>query len=556
MKIKLVPMKLKFLLFAFLTIVFQQSSFAQEEEGALQIKLDDEESNYAIYPVAENGFLLRNELSNTKRNTSSYNFTKYDTDLKKDKSYKINLLKKQTICFSKYVGGNYFYLVTGLDLNYSGGVGQTACKQFTCYRLDLTNMTAKTINVTTKTPFHIKDLTEMNGTILLSGISALSAKDLQTKICYWTFLCYIPLFFYKPEGHPVLIKLDFEKKTGNKKEIEFPNTSKVYTNILSVDYSDTLGNVDMLLFSHTKKVTRAYVKPVINDKAGKEIELKFPATKNITSGKIFTKSSTDKYVAGLVGDTKKRNSAKGTFATTNGVFLASIVGGKLIYNKINNFSDFKNFKFLSKNGEKLAKRREKKNRNLSVAITTTTHYITENENNVLVMGEAYFPTWRTETRYTTGANGQRVATTVTIFDGYQWLGGYVIAYDKNGKMLWENGMKLGRIIKSYSNNKRLSFAESDNGDIVITCALGDQIQTKTIHENGNADDDRFIDIKIADGGKKKANKRDNTFAAKIEPWYDNFYIAYNFQTIKKDKKEKGEKYSNYLNINKINMSND
>ncbi|MFY8108052.1 MAG: hypothetical protein ACOVO9_03635 [Bacteroidia bacterium] len=542
-------MKLKFLLFAFLSVVLLKSSFAQEEEGALQVKLEKDQSNYTVYPVGSNGFLLGSH-DDEKKKTNQYIYVKYDTDLTKNKTYKVNLVKNQSICYTKYIEGKYFYLITGEDLNYGEN---SACKEFTVHRIDLNNMDAKTINISTKKPFHIKDLNVINNQVLLSGVYALSTKDLQRRICYSALLCYIPMFFYKPEGHPVLMKLDFDKRSGNKKEIEFPNSSKVFTNILSVDYADSLGNVDLLLYTYSKKINKISIKTVVNDKGAKDIDLKFPQNKTAVSGKIFSKSITDKYVAGIVGDTKRSNGAKGTFAATSGMFLASVKNNKLAFNKINNFSEFKNFKFLSKRGQKIAEKRAKKKKDLDVNVTSITHHIVEKENSILVMGEAFFPTWRTET-YTSFENGRMVTRTRTVFDGYEWLGGFVIAYDLNGKMLWENGMKLNQTIKSYYASKRLIFAENENGDIEITCALYDKIQTKTIHDNGKADEDKFMKIKIADGGKKATKKKDATTVANVEPWYDNFYLAYNFQKIQKDKKEKGDKFSYYLNVNKVNMT--
>ncbi|MFY8019672.1 MAG: hypothetical protein ACOVP1_00690 [Bacteroidia bacterium] len=542
-------MKLRLLLLQLLSLVLLNPTFAQEEEGALQVKLEKEQSSYTVYPVGNNGFLLGSHDDGNKK-SNQYIFEKYDADLKKNKTYKANLVKNQSICFTKFVEGKYFYMIAGIDLNYGEN---SACKEFTVYRIDLNNMDAKTINISCKKPFHIRDLNVINNQVLLSGVYAASSKDLQRRVCYSALLCYIPMFFYKPEGHPVLYKLDFDKRTGNKKEIEFPNSTKVFTNILSVDYADSLGNVDLLLYTYAKKINKISIKTVVNDKGGKDIDLKFPQNKTAVSGKIFSKSLTDKYVAGIVGDSKRSNGVKGTFAVTSGMFLASVKNSKLVFNKTNNFSEFKNFKFLSKRGQKLAEKRAKKQKDLDVSVTSITHHIVERENSILVMGEAFFPTWRTET-YTTFENGRMVTRTRTVFDGYEWLGGFVIAYDLNGKMIWENGMKLNQTIKSYYANKRLIFAENENGDIEITCALYDKVQTKTIHEDGKADEDKFVNIKIADGGKKVSKKRDATLGSNIEPWYDNFYLAYNFQKIQKDKKEKGDKFSYYLNVNKINMT--
>ncbi len=556
MIIKLLPMKLKFLLFAFLSVILLKSSFAQEEEGALQIKLEKEQYSYKIYPVGENGFLL-GSYDDTNKKSKQYNFIKYDSDLKQDKTYKLNLVKGHTVCFAKYVGGKYFYVIAGTDLNYTMSAGEGAAfKEFICYRIDLTNMSAKSINLNYKTAFHIRDLNEADGKVLLSGITALSNKDLQRKVCYSVLLCYIPLIFYKPEGNPVLIKLDFEKKSGNKKEFEYNKAKNTYTDILSVDYIDTLGNVDLLLYSYTKKIRKVFFKSIINDKAGKEVELKFAGTKTALSGKIFTKNENDKYIAGLIGDTKKKNAQYGTFAKSNGVYLACVKNGKVVYNKSNNFTDFKNFKFLSVKGQKIAKKREKKDKDYNASIVSITQYITERENYILVMGEAFYPTYRTETYVTIDSRGIASVRTRTVFDGFQWIGGYVIAYDKNGKMIWENGMRFKETVKSYYAKKRMVFAENDNGDIEITCANNKTIQTKTIHEDGKADDDKFIEIKTAEGGKKMASKRDENLGTNVEPWYDNFYLAYNYQMIKKDKKEKGDKFKYYLNVNKLNMTND
>ena len=78
--------------------------------------------------------------------------------------------------------------------------------------------------------------------------------------------------------------------------------------------------------------------------------------------------------------------------------------------------------------ERKQKRKEKKGKEMNINYLIASHDIIKKGDKYIMLGEAYYPTYRTETR--TDANGN--VTYRTVFDGYQYTHAVVAGFDKDG----------------------------------------------------------------------------------------------------------------------------
>jgi len=162
----------------------------------------------------------------------------------------------------------------------------------------------------------------------------------------------------------------------------------------------------------------------------------------------------------------------------------------------------------------------------------------------LFIGEAYYPTYRTET-YTTYSNGVAVTQTRQVFDGYQYTHAVVTRYNKYGEMVWDQIFEMYPSYKPFFVKRFISIAEGDQDALNLVFASRSRIVSKSFSYEGEVISDRTSDpIETGlDGDKTKWSN------SNVDYWYDDYFIAYGRQKIKN--KEKGQRKRFVYFVNKI-----
>ncbi len=243
-------------------------------------------------------------------------------------------------------------------------------------------------------------------------------------------------------------------------------------------------------------------------------------------------------------------STKGA-TTSQGLYFCEAEEGKVNYVEYYNFADLENFfKYLPKRKqekiEKKKKRKKERGKELSYSYYIADHKIIELDDGYLFLGEAYYPTYRTET-YTTYVNGQPVTRTRRVFDGYQYTHAILSKFDKYGEMVWDQIFEMWPSYKPFSVKRFISIADGDQDALNLVFASRGRITSKSFDFDGEIlADNTSEEIQTNYEGDKTKSSFTN-----INYWYDDYFIAYGSQTIKNKEDKKIKRKRKVYFITKI-----
>jgi len=224
---------------------------------------------------------------------------------------------------------------------------------------------------------------------------------------------------------------------------------------------------------------------------------------------------------------------------SEGLFFGEVEDGAVNYIRYYNFLDLKDFlSYLpEKKQEKIEKKKAKKEaqgKEMTLDYWIADHDVIVLEDGYLFLGEAYYPTYRTETYYTTGANGAMIAHTRTVFDGYQYTHGTLGKFSKEGELMWDVCFELNPGYKPFYVKRFIAISEQTATQISMAYTSGNEIVSKTMDFDGNIISDEKWDF-IETGNDNEKTKR--TFS-NVDHWYGNFFLAYGSQVVKNGKEKR------------------
>ncbi|MDO9254349.1 MAG: hypothetical protein Q7U54_02465 [Bacteroidales bacterium] len=238
---------------------------------------------------------------------------------------------------------------------------------------------------------------------------------------------------------------------------------------------------------------------------------------------------------------------------SDGYFTATVSNGIADKIKYYNFSGFSNaFKYITDPNALRAKARplKKKEKTSESESTNTdilndktlnlrliTHELLVNNGQIIISSEAYSPEYHTNTQMSYDFYGRAFPTSYQVFDGFRYSHAFVAGFDSIGNMLWNNGMEMRDIITKYLNRKLNCLFEND--ETVLYYNANNKVAFKTIKGSTIVENTSYTTLVP----KRTNDQPYDEYLGTIEHWYDDYFIATGYQTIR----------NNYLENNKRNV---
>lgn len=166
-----------------------------------------------------------------------------------------------------------------------------------------------------------------------------------------------------------------------------------------------------------------------------------------------------------------------------------------------------------------------------------------------IIGEVYYPTYRTET-YTSYVNGRAVTSTRQVFDGYQYTHAAVLDLDGSGQKIKDYCFSMFLSNKPFRVIRNLRITENQNGDMRLMYSTGSRLKATTITTDQEMTETDFGEIITNHEGDKVRS----TGFTNCSYWYEDSYLVYGVQMIKNKEDEKVSKKRTIFFINKITYS--
>jgi len=170
------------------------------------------------------------------------------------------------------------------------------------------------------------------------------------------------------------------------------------------------------------------------------------------------------------------------------------------------------------------------------------HPMSYDKGSFFLLSEAYVPEYHTMTQMVYDYYGRAIPSTYSVFDGYRYSNAFIAAFDSSGKMKWNNGMEMREILTNYLNRK-MNYFNDTTGESVLFFNANDKIAFKTIREKQTVESMSFTPI----APMKLTDQYMSEYLGSIEHWYDNYFLATGYTSLKNNLPGESRKNVFYLN---------
>ncbi len=502
----------------------------------VEIEAKFSSDNINLIPVGDEGMILFYESDErSKDGQKKWNFVKYNTNFKEVATGEYMADKNVTFIKAYYdkVRKLVYILLTN---TVSTGMATGSTKQMEIVRYNIKKNTFSSITGTVPAPTTITDMYATQSTVYFGGFTNPTKNELFGRLCLTYLTCGI---YYCAVGgnsaikfHPMLFYGDFKEKkiglipiavTDNKGYISNISRGTDSSNV-SVSISRQALKNDP--FKQTVKIMgqggkegREYE---INSKAG--IGLNAVAVSALKDKSILAVGSYTKFNdSGKKGVTRKslQHSRISDGLQTTGFYISKLVGGKQQFIRCYPFTNF-----FKNNDSKFNPKTAKGAAKLFITREDVIfHDPIETEEGIVMIGEFFYDHYHTETYY-----DGKTWHTVQVFDGYVFTNALVACFDPaNGDMLWNSVFDINFYTPPYGLYPHTTvMSDEGNGKMVIVYNDGTNLKSKVLN-NGKLSNGNFS-VKLETG--KETDKVVATSRSSIEYWYDNYFIAYGYESIK------------------------
>jgi len=403
---------MRLLITGFICFLAAQSAFGQIELlERKEFDLRDDENIVLTYVIGKKG-LFTLGIEEIKGGNDNYIFTKYDTDL--DKSFSESFEKESKIQRVGFFPNEDTSVLFCLFENK---------KEWIIKQIDVNNGGLTESRFEKADPYFLRSGVLQNcvdGKLYLKGTR---------------------------KKKPHLLIMDLKSGFQNIQEIEGINSKR---SIESFAFDTNLNRL-IIFLRDGKDLKKAVMYLQILDLNGRilsNIQLEKASDFSIIDGRITWIDDDSFILAGTYGLGAKSTVASGYyFSKWNGTVQEFIT--------YHSFTEFENF--FSYLPERVQKRLEKKkqrksDRGLTDFIKTRVaiHPVVVNGSVYRLIGEVYYPTYRTETYRTMGPNGTMITSTRQVFDGFQYSHAAILDIDEEGKKIKDYCFKMFLMDKPWS----------------------------------------------------------------------------------------------------------
>jgi len=505
------------------------------KDGRVEIQVSSISDDYYLLPIGQNGVLLFGESDKVNSAGVDYEFTKYNTNFKKEWVTSVSIKDRL------YLRKQYYDSENGkLYLLMAKQKGQMFLSDFQLVELDVNSKNIQIINGTFPGRVYINDFYANNSMVYFGGGLFPPSSEAFFKQIGTLVLFYIPALFGSMNFKlkPLLYIADFKKKNISQYPFNLNGNSRVTS--IALDKDATTVNVFVTSKQSRDKVQFSIF---VFDKEGNKtgiIPLKVDDNIDITSGKVMSMDKDEQVVIGTYTQRPKGfkesyfDLQNTTTTTSTGMYYAKIKNGEQEFIKTYPYSKFSNFykylTFRSQNSlKKKIARKEAKGKPLNLQYNLLVHNLVKMNDEFVMVAEAYYPEYETNCETVFNPNGSTYQRCYTVFVGYRFTHAIIAGFDEKGELIWDNSFEIMDIL-TYDLKPKVKFLLEDN-EILLVYSFNGELKSKVV--SGNEVIEGKTGVKIDTGSAD--DKVKDSYGSGIEYWYDNYFIAYGYQKIKSDK---------------------
>ena len=232
-----------------------------------------------------------------------------------------------------------------------------------------------------------------------------------------------------------------------------------------------------------------------------------------------------------------------------GMYIIEMKVGQLLHRNDYDFNDFKDFySTLNAKTQKKIERKKGRKKNFESQCYMVTHPVVFNENTWTVLGEVFYPTYRTEYR-TSYVNGRPVTQTVYVFDGFAYSHAVVLQVSPELEKIRDYAFNLDIFDKPYYPKKFVRITQVES-KLNFYYASSNRFGHASL-ENGGIIESETLSIMNKEEDLKESEKLISLSSASVSYWYENYYLITESFRVKDKDSSVGNKKKEYVQFKKI-----
>jgi hypothetical protein len=499
-----------------------QSLLAQENDGdttsfinqpiRLEYEIDKKDQEFHVISAGENGLMLATQTSNKSPQGFLWNINMLDSALE------TTWINSIPIEYGMYLRG-YDYSLNHIFLLF--GVTPYRQEDLFLLRFNVTTGDTTSFKINTVFPIELSNFEVVDNTIVIGG--------------------------YTNERPVVLTYNTYEQKAR-----VLPGYYTNNSQILDIITDDDLRTFTVLRTQRLPDKRSSIGSTVFND-LGEEIQefaLNPGEDRSLIDGTSTLIDDGTQYVAGTYAHRRSDYS--------RGLYVAKVDGEKQIL-QYHNYADLTNFfSYMRAGRENRVKerinRRKIKGQKLRFNYRLIIHDIIERDNEYILVGEAYYPKYSSTSNnspyssaFGNGGAPMRNLNNYIGFLGYKYTHAVVVAFDKVGKVKWDNSFEINDVL-SQSLDKFVKISIEEDRVVLLYIYEG-IIRSKIVSGNEILEGKAFDNVKLKFASDEL--KDSETEVEGLENWYDKTFYAYGIQNIRNLKDENVKMNRRIFYINKI-----
>ncbi len=149
------------------------------------------------------------------------------------------------------------------------------------------------------------------------------------------------------------------------------------------------------------------------------------------------------------------------------------------------------------------------------------HDIIYYDKGMLLVAEAYYPQYSSSSSYSYG-----LAPLARVFDGYRYTHTIACAFDREGKLIWDNSFTLRDAMQENLVENTQLIRSGDK--IIMAYSDEKNIRYKIIQQDSVTKDNSKVAV-MANDPSEKVTEAEKTG---LLSWYNNVFIAYGYQRVR------------------------
>ncbi|WKV11090.1 hypothetical protein [Marivirga harenae] len=505
-------MHLKFV-FLIIILSFGESVIGQISQPLrYEIEIDNFTDEYYIVSAKENGLFLFKEMDKrTEDNESIWEIIRLDTSLQEVNRSEVIINNKFSFRGYSYDNGQFVMLFQE---------GYDFAKDLLFLTFSINSDTFKSYVYENVVPIRLSEFEVKNDAVVLGG-----NVNMRTVVLMYNFTA----------KRGVVLPGFYDERSSLLQMV-----SKTDDDWIRVITSDRLPSKR---YGITVRAFNTMGEPIFQENLQAKDDL------SLTDGRIINSSDGGNLLAGTY-------SIKRRTETSRGIYVADLERqnqDKIRYYNYANLENFFNYMKERRKDRVLKRiaRKKIKGKKLRFSYRLFVQDIVRQDNQNILIGEAYYPTYSNRSSgygyssYTYDAVFNN--TSSQVFDGYKYTHAVIIAFDDDGKLLWDNSFEINDL-KSFQLEEHVHLAFLEN-EIVMLYLFNQELKIKVIKGSELIEGKFTESLKLMyESDEMKSNDEE---LEGLKQWYGNNFYAYGVNRVKNLKEKNIKLNRKVFFINKI-----